>query len=283
MISHLLSEGGSSVGLSYYQNLMVCPRRARLERELQESGEKRRCSFGQAVGILTHAFMELYETGVLPRDVASAMVKFGPDDHPALGVPGALKEASRLIDWWRLVRTPEYFGSLVGAEYPLEATPELCTYLGVPALTGRCDQVSEIDEFTAAKLGKDYLIDIEPGLYIIDLKCLEARRLNKYIHGHQATAYQLMWNAQNPDRPVKGFLLHFLIKTKTPDSKLHLVPPPEEAERESLRAALGLSIKYRNTVGEDSVNPWACINDWDQVCPFYENGMCDRHPGVPDA
>lgn len=277
MIPCVLQKGSSGVGLSYYSHLMDCPFRATLNAQRKALGLPGAMSIPQAEGFLMHALMDLYETERLPRDAPLNMVSYDPSDHPAVRAPGAVREAARLMEWWRLLHPPGYFGLLFSMEESLNASPELCARLGVPELTGRTDQVVTIDEFTAAKLQKERMIDLEPGAYLIDLKCLGRRGFNRYILGFQSTAYFMMWSEAHPEIELKGMLLHFLVKTKTPDSILYHIPPPDEEAIGTLRNALAIAQRWKSTVGPLQKNPWACVDAYDGVCGYWESGDCDRH------
>ncbi len=276
MIHTLPPNGGSGVGLSYYEKLLTCPRKARLERERSEAGAYGVMSLGLATGFLTHAFMDLYENNLLPREAPASSVSFEPHDHSALLSPGALDEAVRLISWWKLIHPPHFFGETLGMEIHMEAPPSLCTELGIPGLTGRADQVVRIDEVTAARLNRDRLLNVSPGLYIIDLKCLKSRMFNKYLLGLQATAYQLLWNSLHPEEPCDGFIFHFLIKTKVPDSICRQIFPPIPEDIAILKNAFKVALAWREALGEDQPNPFSCAQEYDTVCEWFENGTCDR-------
>lgn len=280
MIPYTLSPGGSGFGLSHYEALLDCPRKAQLNMRAAENRLTAAPAVeATAVGTLVHAFLDLYDTRRLGFEELST-VAFGPADHAVLSDPTWLAEARRIFSWWRSTYQPEHFGTVLGCELFLEASAELKASLGVPPskrITGRLDQVVRMSEDDCARLREERNLDVVPGVYIVDHKCLGQRSgFDRYVLGNQSYLYPLMWNETASEADVcQGVIYNFIIKTKTPASVAFLVQAPGAMETEILRNFFDQAL-FIEAHRAGKADPTKCFNYF-RTCHWFTNGACARY------
>lgn len=278
-----LKPGASKRGLSYYLSLQTCPRKARLLSELKEANDNHASPKAPAVGVLVHAFLELYDTGKIRVTSEIPHVKFTPSDHPVLladevGEGEVLDEAQRLATYWMSTYRSAHFGRVVGTEVDLDAPGWLCETFGIPEISGRLDHVTKMDQDDCIRLNHAHGLDLSPGYYIVDHKTKAARGgYSTYLNGLQGIWYQMLWNATHSGERVEGMLFNFIIKTKVPTNVVLWRPPPSIPEERALASTLGgIWANYQRN--PDWANASACYDGFgDYECFALTRGLCERH------
>lgn len=279
-----LPEGSSGSGISYYEKLMGCNRKAFLannEALVREIGG----IDGQAIGILMHAFLELYDNRqIVYGDLESIKI----EDHWAIKNPSNLIEARRLMNWWMMTYEPEHFGETVGTEIFLADNSVLKETFGIPSnkkLTARLDLVTRMTEEKADKFQKIRDTIIEPGLWIVDHKWYKVR--SGFINvreSMQMLAYPIIFDEWKKsvdslkDEKLNGIIIHFGIKTKTPGSEIVIRYNNDiEEDTNVLRAFFKEALE--NEKKGNVTNPTLCYPFAQNACPFAptETGICRRY------
>lgn len=277
-----LPEGSSGSGISYYEKLLGCNRQAFLsnnETLVKSIGG----SDGQAIGIIMHAFLELYDNGQLKYgDLENLEIK----EHWAIKNPSNIVESRRLMNWWMTMYDPGHFGRTIGTEIYLKDNENLKNLFGIPLekkLTARLDLVTEVDDKHAERFYRLREKHIEPGLWIVDHKWYRARSGFLGVQeSMQMLAYPLIfeeWKKSQPelkDKPLNGVIIHFGIKTKVPGSEIVIRYPDPEEDIQILRAFFKEALE--NEKKGNVTNPTLCYPFAKNACPFAptENGICRR-------
>lgn len=277
-----LPDGSSGHGFSYWTKLMGCRRQAELSTN-HEVVKAVGGLDGQAVGILMHAMLELYDQGQLGSDELETL-KF--EQHYA-STPINVIEAKRLMNWWILNYEPEHFGKTFCVEQLMPDDPELTKLFGIPShkkLTARLDLMTDVNEETIERLARTRgLILPRPGLYIVDHKWYKSRTgFTEVLNGMQSLGYPFVaqrWLAlHHPERrdDLQGIIFHFGIKTKTPDSIAFFRRPDYEEDLLILRSFFEEALE-RESRG-NKTNPTLCYPFAQRACPFApdEHGYCRR-------
>lgn len=264
--------------MSYYLGLHRCPRRVSLAQRFKTlDGEDLDDSDYSIVGRLFHKLMEHYALDSFP-DVAV--------EHESLVENLEYAEALRLYQGFREHYPTSDFGEVVGAEVQLprnelEAKLVRETY-GYDA-TGRLDLVSYLDADACDFVRQTRKLPLPgPGVYIWDHKVKSQRSkllFYEWMLAPQFAWYPMLWDLLNPERPCRGVIVNGIVRHKTLDPEKSFptlfIEKPDVYAQEMVKSIFASGQKILKDLGPDFANPAHCF-DWHRVCPFLENGSCDR-------
>lgn len=283
-ILHTIPTGSSGTGLSFYGRWAYgCPRKATLDTQVEESNTSTEISDGPfGVGHIFHALCELHYTRGKSGVFDTAAVQFSNvcDER-------ARQEGERLFRAYRLLRSPTYFGRVWHVEKALpetgnaEQAKAICNAIGVDPFTLRIDLVTYMSDAVARKLGTEAGARIPPGVLLVDHKtdAWDVSSRDRFLHSHQAIAYQLAWNAAFPNQKCAGFIFDVVTKTTRPEGHLIFVPPPTKLEVRTLQAYLHYCTevmsneKLKNSCNSTSTN---CFPKG-RTCYHFTSGRCPRY------
>lgn len=273
----LVIEGkGSGSGLSMYKKIRRCPRRYRLDKEIENDASDIVIPANLRIGTYVHSLLEMY-------------YKNGFFDPMTIEVeaPPAYDIGTYEEDWLEAIRLFLHyaaqfphteFGEVVGTEFQPTSdgfsVGDLSTYMGVP-YTVKLDMAVRLGEQECERLKETRLMDTEPGVYILDHKT-EERRLgiivDKFMNELQFVGYNLAWNLAHPNDIAKGTIVNVIFKTKTPGFQTIVVPPPDEDQISSLKRFVTKSAEMKDS---DEPNAEDCFSYF-KMCPHLMFNRCNR-------
>lgn len=272
MIEYQLTFGGSGRGISHFQKIVECPRKARLDRETFEQSPEIHMSGAADIGTLFHAFMDLYHNGDGVKLVTQDVVFVGPENITVTVDPEARLDAERLFRAYQDRFSATYLGKVSSVELQLSALIP-----GLPkGLTCRIDMDTVLNQSHCRRIEKTSGIKLAPGRYLVDHKTTRAlmgNTVESYQNSHQATLYQLMYKHCFPQRKLKGMLFNVIVKTKQPRFILIPVEYPGRSAVESLKRFLTGAAKFEHDF-VDWANSGACFFPYS--CRHFESGACNR-------
>lgn len=270
------SSGGSGTGVSYYNSLLGCPRKAQLRAKEMENNPYNGMtgSLPLDIGTIFHEFLELYYTDPKARMQNPSAIQFVQDSgDPAALDEQARLEAERLFRAYRTKFPSDELGSVVALEEQLEGEV-VESAVGVSPFTARLDMVVKIGVKDCRRLQNTRNIEVTPGYYIVDHKTATARYGNIrdiYTNSLQFTAYYLAWNAVHPKQKVQGTLVNIVFKNKEVRFETIVVPPPTGIQIKALHNMFRIA-KSRDP---DEANSTQCFM-WGRTCKYLTDGLCDR-------
>lgn len=254
--------GGSGKGISYYQKLLGCIRRATLSAEDDDYED----SEDSAIGKVGHALLEHYHL-----DSGAHALPFQTHN----GDP-ALAEGLRLFAAYRERFAPASLGTVLGCEVPLSST------VGGHEATARLDMVVEMSQDDIKRVADERKVDLSdlgPGVYIVDHKFKKQHHQDMVLQfqtGPQSIHYQLMWNEAHPEKPCKGMLFNVIFRYKTVSDKMFklvVAPPPTPMDVEFRDGIIRDGARELRERGPLWANPLHC-HEFHRTCPHFF--YCDR-------
>jgi hypothetical protein len=279
-ILHTIKGGGSGTGLSYYRNMVGCPRRARLDAEAAEEHEAT-ASDNDATGIGTifHAFMEHYYRGDL--DDENLVLEIA--DESGHGVLEDRRiEAERLFRAHRKRFSRSELGTVLEVEKLLPSPDDAAMAqrindaVGINPFTCKIDLVLDLTENDCLRLKETRDIEVRPGIWLLDHKTAKARRsteAEKWTNDFQPIAYQLAWNAAFPKLQAQGMIISSTYRLKQPDFRSFVVERPGAEKVAALQSFLAGAAFIKEHL-EDWPNGNACF--FPSTCRWFQTGACNR-------
>ena len=153
------------------------------------------------------------------------------------------------------------FGSVIGAEIPVEGT------IDTVALTGRIDLITRLSARQRKALFAEWQIDLtEDGYYIIDHKSgsgrLSPSKYDAYRWHPQTYIYKLLYEQQFPRRKIVGRFIHY--QDKTAQHRSWLIKQ-QDPSRKYIMALMSQIDKVRSNTGK---NPMECFSGG-YLCEYY--------------
>ena len=273
------NRGGSGTGVSHYMSGASCPRKCRLDKEVEKSDFGSEKTIRRDAGIIFHKLAELYH-GQTGAEELKAVIEY--DDAPSLNP--ALSEAQRMFIAYKKCRDRKHWGKVLGVEVPIpgeEATEEtkarLKEVMGVEPFTALIDMVVEVQEENVAAICRRTGLDLTPGVYLFDHKTKGRMDSNMHIvHGQslQAAAYQMGYEAMTGVKP-NGMIFSIVVAHKVMAAKSFasfVADYPPEHVQEGVRGFLNGA---KALAGSDFPNWSACFNRFG-ICQHLTSGACDR-------
>jgi len=192
----LLGTQPTGNGLHKYCAIGACPRKARLDAEVEHDGGKlvaTEATFKMDVGTVFHELGERWHAGEDPEELPHDL-----PDHPTLGP--VLREAWRLFDFYSGVFPAGFWGKVIAHEMKAQ-WPEL-------DLGGRIDLVVAVDAAASSKVEAKLAQPFKPGVHVIDFKThgqIDREQQMKDFYSLQAKLYPKALEVMRPDlAPVGG-------------------------------------------------------------------------------
>lgn len=287
-ILQTIKSGGSGTGLSMYKKWLDCPEKAYLDEQAVAEGWERPTAFALDVGIITHAFLELYYSRKdAPFDASS--VEFVNDSGDGFDIEEKARiTAEKLFRAYRVLFPVDELGEVVAVEKllpePIEDVGEsnhsaqkakIEEAVGISPYTMKTDLVVKLSTRDCAKIKITRNIDVSPGTYLVDHKTdgrHDANIIDKYLLEPQFTAYFLAWRAAYPRVKLNGVLINILFKTATPDFLTLVVPPPDDGAIRRLHTMLS-NAAFMMTNAPRMKNITRCMN-YGRVCHWMVQQKC---------
>jgi len=275
---YTLSSGGSGKGFHHYSALLECARRVRLDAEAKARGEHTSSDLEPVlnIGTLTHTYLEAGYNG---EDIKK--LRFTQNNHPACDNGDWQVAALNLVRAYKDKFGFNSLGDVLHNEYLIPKSPEeeeklKLVYKNIP-VSGKLDMVTTLNEEQCEKFKEQRGMEIEPGLYIVDHKTA-ARvydvTILRYQHSLQFVHYQNLWNITNPDNKAQGLIVNVLIKTKKPDFRTFVIPPPDENDIKALLNKFE-GARFIEDNMPDYANDNACFS-FNRPCKWLLEGTCQR-------
>lgn len=255
-------QGGTEFGIHAYRDWNMCGRMAALKQEAR--GMAQSSSGNLLVGTYAHNLLAFwFQGGEIPdSDIRDSLDIESPEIDP-FDHPGEWHKALALVEDFTSQNTRNVFGNVIAAEMQFR------TYIAGAPFTGQIDLLTQVEEPSRIS---GY--DVEPGHYIVDHKTAAAMNgdlIDRYLNDLQFTGYWLGLS-QTQNIQAQGTFVNVMVKTRIPQYRVILVPPPSETE---IRALENLICRAKN-IDQDDTNPAACEGPYGKLCAFLLNGKCDR-------
>ena len=267
-------HGSSGSGISYYSQVIKCPRKAALDVELAGTMPER--TEGAApVGTIVHQMDELYYGGVCanPAVIQVSDVNWGDAVSEARRLWEAYIKRFPGVNWW---------GNVIAVEeqYPVGQGQEVLveSVMGVTPFTVRIDRVIEVTTESSERIAKHTDLGyIKPGVYLYDRKTkgkADGDAQLVHFNSMQFAAYQMVYNACHPTDQALGMIVDEIISTKEVKFRQFLVTPPDEYQQRAVRSMI------TNAKALEKSN--ACFGvaygckDYNRFCPHLTSGVCKR-------
>lgn len=270
--------GSSGTGISYYTQVIRCPRKARLDKEQKEAGVlDERTEGAAATGIMVHQMDELYYGGIVngtPAAIPVGDVNWGD----------AISEARRV--WEAYIKRypgPDFWGEVIATEQLIPGhfgqDAAVNAVIGASPFTVRIDRVIRVTVESAKRIAATTdLPPITPGVYLFDRKTkgkADGDAALTYFNSIQFAAYMMVYNAVYPNEPCLGMIVDEAITTKEIKFRHFLVTPPDAGQQQAVQALIANAKVLEETDACLGV-AYGC-KEYNRVCPHLTSGACRRY------
>lgn len=274
-----IKTGGSGRGISYYNTVMSCSRKARFMLEKEQTRKESYKLDSAFTGTIFHALMEMFYLHGTKFVV----------EIDQTGAQQELTEAQRLLDGysrffakddWETVATEVLLpgtnedGTLA---FESETAKKIGAVLGIPEFACRIDLVARVYKKHVDNIMGTRNVLLEPGIYLVDHKTAarrEENRLFKFLNDLQMDTYMMAYNAAH-DEPCLGMLVNNVYRYKALTAQAfetYLIPYPSEDRQAMIKEYLSEAFKRRH---DDIPNLSNCHSGYGS-CQYLLDGSCSR-------
>lgn len=278
LVLPLPRSGSSGAGISYYTQIIRCPRKVVLDRELKEPDD--RADGAAAVGTMVHQLDELYYGGRSdnPLVIPISDVNWGNSIEEAKRCWGAYIKRFPGRDWWGEVLAVEEQHPAEPFEGIAVEADLIAAAVGIDPFTIRIDRVIRVTEESAARIALNTELGaLKPGVYLYDRKTkgkADGDAALMHAHSLQFYAYMLVYNAINQHEPCLGLIVDEIVTTKEPKFRQFLVTPPDEQQQQVVRSMLKNAKALEKSDAALGV-AFGC-KEYNRFCPHLLSGACTR-------
>lgn len=274
-------SGSSGAGISYYTQIIRCPRKVVLDRELKEPDD--RADGAAAVGTMVHQLDELYYGGRSdnPLVIPISDVNWGNSIDEAKRCWGAYIKRFPGRDWWGEVLAVELRFPIDAAGFEqeqLEQAALIAAAVGIDPFTIRIDRVIQVTKESALRIATNTELGaLKPGVYLYDRKTkgkADGDAALMHAHSLQFYAYMMVYNAINQHEPCLGLVVDEIVTTKEPKFRQFLVTPPDERQQQVVRSMLKNAKALEKSDAALGV-AFGC-KEYNRFCPHLLSGACTR-------
>lgn len=258
----VLSEVSSSqteFGYSYYCEVVSCPRKAHLNRELRDNSLPTKDSL--RLGIYLHKILELYH---------SETIKTYTVDPLTLGKDETWHKAMEIFENYKVHISPTYFGEVLYCELLLpqdeNQKSKITDTFEISKLTCRIDMIVRTHS------GNIAIIDHKTTSVDIESSRGETSQLEYGLSG-QLWLYYLIYNSIYPEQTASEIIINIIGTTKTKQLKQLSIKPPSPGQIFALKRFLQVAYDIDKT---NSMFFTGCFGRFNNPCPHLTSGLCDR-------
>lgn len=294
MIKYKLRTDATATGSSYYEALLFCPRRHRLDQERKAiQGVRPFINGAFGIGTLFHAFLELYfgkhVKGIERKDFVHTLADLHEIKFEA-GVdvdPEALEEAKRISSEYIVNFPSNHYGEVLFVEKDFDAKDKevIEAAVGISPWTGQVDMGIRTTKASTKFLQSKFGLDVKPKTkYLVDWKSERAEMSTlreKFTYRNQFKAYLAAANAVEEKygrEPYAGLIADVVIKTKHVKFVRVLCEAPSEQELAALherwRAVQVMQLCLPDWANASEMT---CFPMWG-TCSHFLESRCDRGP-----
>lgn len=267
---------GTPFGLSHYQKVYDCGKRAHLDHEFFRDGTASLLGdYYQNVGSIVHGLLKPhYQTGLYNVDKVRYNKKVQDRER---------KAAEKIYRKYRLKYPPDFWGKVVEVEQPYglarrgaqQQRRAIADAVGAAPLpyTFQPDLVVYLTKADLKRINVARGLSLKrEGFYLVDFKTYGNEwglEEDRYLWGLQGTAYPLGWEAANKKKPV-GIIFDLIGRDETDETIFQPYPSPPRIRR--LHDWFKLIKRHIEAHGPQFANPNNCFTK--DVCPHWSRGAC---------